>query len=154
MKRFLLFAVLVSALPLMMMAQDDLYFIPKKSVKKVASTYEKIDDRPVYHSGSNRDVDEYNRHGKFGSYFQKIGTDSLGNDIIEFHSGKEDVSDTLAVYPGTKIQRGLSIFGGECKNLPHEKVLFYLSDSGRIIISSKAPDFVKRCFANTGATIQ
>lgn len=57
-------------------------------------------------------------------------------------------------YPGITIQRGLSIFGGECKNLPHEKVLFYLSDSGRIIISNKAPDFVKRCFANTGATIQ
>lgn len=60
----------------------------------------------------------------------------------------------LPHYPGTKNQRGLSIFGGECKNLPHEKVLFYLSDSGRITISSKAPDFVKRCFANTGATIQ
>lgn len=57
-------------------------------------------------------------------------------------------------YPGTKIQRGLSIFGGECKNLPHEKVLFYLSDSGKIIISNKAPNFVKQCFAGTGTLIQ
>ncbi|MBR1463167.1 MAG: hypothetical protein IJ604_07300 [Prevotella sp.] len=104
MKRFVLLAVLVSALPIAMMAQDDLYFTPKKSVKKAASTYEKIDDSPVYHSGSNRNVDEYNRRGKFGSYFQKIGTDSLGNDIIEFHSSKEDITDTMAVYPGTKVQ--------------------------------------------------
>ena len=70
------------------------------------------------------------------------GYDSIENEYIYPH------------YPGTRIQRGLSIFGGECEKLPHEKVLFYLSGSGRIIISSKAPDFVKRCFANTGATIQ
>ena len=57
-------------------------------------------------------------------------------------------------YPGTRIQRGLSIFGGECKKLPHEKVLFYLADNGKIIINRDAPDFVKQCFANTGAIIQ
>ena len=90
-----------------MMAQDDLYFTPKKSDKTVKSTPtpEKVEsEATTYYSGSDRNIDEYNRRGKFGSYFEKIGTDSLGNDIIEFHSSAEDVTDTLAVYPGTKVQ--------------------------------------------------
>ena len=73
-----------------MMAQDDLYFTPKKSVKPVKKISTAAEDAPAYHSGSNRDVDEYNRRGKFGSYYEKIGTDSVGNDIIEFHSSAED----------------------------------------------------------------
>ena len=61
MKRYILLSVLVGALPLSMMAQDDLYFTPKKSAKQVQSSYEVLDDTPAYYSGSNRDVDEYNR---------------------------------------------------------------------------------------------
>lgn len=68
--------------------------------------------------------------------------DSIENEYIYPH------------YPGTRIQRGLSIFGGECEKLPHERVLFYLTDSGKIIINEDAPNFVKQCFANTGAIIQ
>lgn len=102
MKRSLLFLVLIGTLPLSMAAQDDLYFTPKKSDKKISSSYEKIEPEQVYYSGSDRDVDEYNRHG-VSSYFQKIGTDSLGNDVIEFHGSNGDVSDTLHIYPGTSI---------------------------------------------------
>lgn len=90
MKKILLLSVLFGACTITMMAQDDLYFTPKKSEKAVKNTSTVIDDAPAYHSGSNRNVDEYNRRGKFGSYFEKIGTDSLGNDIIEFHSAAED----------------------------------------------------------------
>ena len=84
---------------------------------------------------------------------KKLSTLSQGlSDLNNYDSiEKEHIRPN---YPGTKIQRGLSIFGGECKSLPHEKVLFYLSDSGKIIISDKAPNFVKQCFAGTGALIQ
>ncbi len=106
MKKLVLLSVLFGALPISMMAQDDLYFTPKKSDKTVKSTpTPKVEsEASTYYSGSNRNIDEYNRRGKFGSYFEKIGTDSLGNDIIEFHSSAEDVTDTLAVYPGTKVE--------------------------------------------------
>ena len=90
------------------MAQDDLYFTPKKGeapkseVRATNAVSEVYSARPT-HSGSTRNVDEYNRRGIYSSYYQKIGTDSLGNDIIEFHSGKSDVLDTLAIYPGTDV---------------------------------------------------
>ncbi len=104
MKKFLLLSALWIALPLGMMAQDDLYFTPSKSVEKPRSSYEPMRESEASYSGSNRDVDEYNRRGRYGSYFKKIGTDSLGNDVIEFHTGMENVTDTLHVYPGTSIQ--------------------------------------------------
>ncbi len=106
MKKLVLLTILLGVLPLSMMAQDDMYFTPKKGAKeaKAAAVAKVNDDKPVYHSGSSRNVDEYNRRGKFGSYFEKIGTDSLGNDIIEFHSSAEDLSDTLAVYPYESVQ--------------------------------------------------
>ncbi|MBP5278104.1 MAG: hypothetical protein J6Z18_06435 [Prevotella sp.] len=106
MKKLVLLTILMGVLPLSMMAQDDMYFTPKKGAKeaKSAAVSKVNDDKPVYHTGSNRNVDEYNRRGKFGSYFEKIGTDSLGNDIIEFHSSAEDLSDTLNVYPYESVQ--------------------------------------------------
>lgn len=104
MKKLILSALLFGAVSLGVMAQDDVYFTPSKSVKKSMSSYEVINDSPAPLSGSNRDVDEYNRRGKSSSYFKKIGTDSLGNDIIEFHTSAEDITDTLAVYSGTKVE--------------------------------------------------
>ncbi len=107
--RFLFLSVLIGALPLTMAAQDDdLYFTPKKSSKTEASArFDNAYDRPTYYCGSNRNVDEYNRRGKLKSYYQKIGTDSLGNDIIEFHEGdgtygKADLDSTITIYPGSE----------------------------------------------------
>ncbi len=92
--------VLAGAMPLASMAQDDVYFTPSKEAKenqKVA--------QPTYYSGSNRSVDEYNRHGRLNSWYQKVGVDSLGNDIITFRGPgiKPDTSyvDTVHVYPGS-----------------------------------------------------
>lgn len=106
MKRLILLTVLAGALPLGMMAQDDLYFTPKKSVKEstVKSVRQEYDNTPAYYSGSNRNVDEYNRRGKYSSYYQKIGSDSLGNDIIEFHAGNGQYPDSTVldtIYPGS-----------------------------------------------------
>lgn len=109
MTRFLFLSVLVGAMPLTMAAQDDdLYFTPKKHVKdevRVESSLQ--DEQPTYYCGSNRNVDEYNRRGKLKSYYQKIGTDSLGNDIIEFHAGdgvygSNDADSVVSVYPGSE----------------------------------------------------
>jgi hypothetical protein len=97
MKKFILFTVLAGVMPLTLLAQDDdLYFTPKKTVETTTLREHKTQERSAYYCGSNRDVDEYNRHGNFRSYYQKIGTDSVGNDIIEFHVGDGNYPDSLA----------------------------------------------------------
>lgn len=40
-------------------------------------------------------MDEYNRGGRIFSHFEHVGTDSLGNDIIQFHVGKGMVPDSI-----------------------------------------------------------
>lgn len=79
-------SVLAGLLPLTMAAQDDdLYFVPKKQVNSSTSSMTKSTDRQndAYYVGSSRDIDEYNRHGEYRHY-QNVGTDSLGDDVIEF----------------------------------------------------------------------
>ena len=109
MKNGLLLSVLIGAMPLTMAAQDDdLYFTPKRGSKTEAPARfdRETRERPTYYCGSNRNVDEYNRRGKLKSYYQKIGTDSLGNDIIEFREGDgtygtADLDSTITIYPGS-----------------------------------------------------
>ena len=91
MKQLYILAVLLCALPLSAMAQDDLYFTPKKKAQASADT------EPAYYVGSNRDVDEYNRRGKYWSHYQKLGNDSLGNDIIQFQQGNGVYPDSVYV---------------------------------------------------------
>ena len=96
-KLFLLF-VLAGAMPLTMMAQDDdLYFVPSKKKAETTSSSVSNNQKSTYNVRSARDVDEYNRRGKYRSSFQTIGTDSLGNDIIEFHVGTGIYPDTTYV---------------------------------------------------------
>ena len=109
MKKMYLLAVLIAAaMPLSSMAQDDdLYFNPKKEAKEQAEkraamqkAYELQRARrdsiyALYWSGSNRNVDEYNRGGRLFSHYEKVGTDSLGNDIIQFHVGKGLAPDSI-----------------------------------------------------------
>ncbi len=106
MKKLLLLLTVACSLPLQLFAQDDLYFTPKKDTKKaVKSEVTEIaaadDDTPAYYVGSTRSVDEYNRRGHFRSYYEKVGTDSLGNDIFEFHPGDGVYPDS--VYEGYDI---------------------------------------------------
>ena len=105
MKKNVLFSVLFGMVPLLGMAQDDLYFTPGKKDVKEKMAKENVVDEPTFYSGSNRDIDEYNRRGKLGSYYQKIGVDSLGNDIIEFHAGNGEYPNEAfvdTVYPGSE----------------------------------------------------
>ena len=97
MKKLVLLALMVTAMPFVSMAQDDdLYFNPKMEAKKEAAIREqkarefallqaRRDSIYALHwCGSKRNVDEYNRYGKIYSQVQNLDTDSLGNDIISF----------------------------------------------------------------------
>ena len=84
MKTKYLLSLIMVFLPLTMaMAQDDLYYKPTKQVKPVET-------KPVIEEyvpkGLDMTVDEYNKRNLKSSY-QVIGTDSVGNDIIEFTVG-------------------------------------------------------------------
>lgn len=101
MNKLLMLLVLAGTMPLSSMAQDDVYFTPRK-VKKEAVRAE----QPAYYCGSSRSVDEYNRRGRLNSWYQKIGNDTLGNDIIAFQGGlgvypDSMYVDTAFVYPGS-----------------------------------------------------
>jgi len=91
MKRNIFLLLLGMAMPLSTMAQDDLYFTPKKEVKEAKPTrapQQRVTTPYSYYSGSNRDVDEYNRrHGAVGSHYQVIDADSTASDVIAFHAG-------------------------------------------------------------------
>ena len=83
MKKFILLSISLGLLPFTMVAQDDdLYFKPKKVVRDRS---EQVDTRS--YSGSNRNVDEYNRRGKYWSHYQVVGKDKKGNDIIQLQKG-------------------------------------------------------------------
>ena len=90
MKKVFLFGVF-SALPLMMMAQDDdMYFVPTKdNVAKEAKTYGM--PKNTYYSGSDRTVDEYNKR----SWSSVAPIDSAGNDIIDFSAERGVYPDTI-----------------------------------------------------------
>ena len=93
MKKLVLMTVLAGALPLSIMAQDDdLYFTPKQS-----SETSSVVEKSTYYSGSDRNVDEYNRRGKYWSHYQKIGTDDKGNDIIQFTKGNGVYPDSTYI---------------------------------------------------------
>lgn len=103
MKRLLLLASII-IIASNVFAQDDVYFTPKKkNAKKKSDVAAVVDyDTPVYHSGSNRDVDEYNRRGAFASHIESVGNDSTGNDIIEFTPGDGTYPDSISLAELTK----------------------------------------------------
>lgn len=80
MKKLVLLSVLLGAMPITMMAQDDdLYFVPtKENVAKEAEKYGMPTD--TYYAGSTRSADEYNRR----AWSRVAPIDSAGNDIIDF----------------------------------------------------------------------
>lgn len=77
MRRYLFVAMLSLFITTAVSAQDDdMYFTPKHKDKnavvtpprsRVTEAYDYSQNNDTYHSGSIRDVDEYNRHGKGGS---------------------------------------------------------------------------------------
>lgn len=103
MRKSFFLTALVMVFPVSLMAQDDLYFSSNESDMK-SKVEDVVPEKATYYCGSDRDVDEYNRRGKLSSYYQKVGEDSLGNDIIEFRMGDGSYPETAKVdtiYPGS-----------------------------------------------------
>ena len=95
MKKYLFLSLVVAFLPLSLMAQDDMYFVPKKSEKPaqsadaVAKALKPV--RPL-----DMSVDEYNKRYLGSSY---VPIDSLGNDVIDFAAGDGTYpKDTVYIY--------------------------------------------------------
>ena len=101
MKKLLLISILMGALPFTMAAQDDdLYFVPKKkTTEKKVTDYGGMQSA-VYHSGSNRSVDEYNR---MESKYVVIGNDSV-NDIIQFDGEMGVYPDSLSMAASDSLE--------------------------------------------------
>lgn len=70
-----------------------------------------------------------------------------GKKISTLNNGLAEIEDYNSIeeefikphYPECKIHRFLSIYGGNCSKIPHEKVLFYLNNNGEIYINESAP---------------
>lgn len=57
-------------------------------------------------------------------------------------------------YKGANIHRFVSIFGGNLRSIPNNKILFYLSQNGKIIVNANAPECIKRGFEGTNISLQ
>ena len=87
----------------------------------------------------------YNVEGK------KLTTLKQGLKEIETYDAIENEYIKVK-YPGYKIERWLSIFGGRYRGVPHEKVLIYLNDYGEVYINNAAPANIKAAFNRIGIT--
>ena len=67
------------------------------------------------------------------------------HDRIILHSDVKIKEYIYPEYSGVTVLRCISIFGGDCQSIPHEKVLFYLAGDGGIIINRNAPECIKQC---------
>ena len=100
MKNWFLLSMAFALLPLTLMAQDDdMYFgstKQQKSTYRSIPNYEPTTSAPVYHTGSRRSVDEYNRRG--GNY----DVQPQDSDIIDFSAVEGVYPDSTADYSLTK----------------------------------------------------
>lgn len=81
-----------------------------------------------------------------------------GKKLSTLQNGVEEIEDYDSIeneyikpnYPDCSICRYLCIFGGLEDTLPHDKVLFYLRDDGKIIVNADAPQCLKEIFKKVG----
>ncbi len=84
-KCFLLIMVIFTAAAVWAQSDDDVYFVPKKQYAKAASA-------ETYYVGSDRDVDEYNRHSGLQSSVSSLDDD----DTFDFDGGEGVYPDSIA----------------------------------------------------------
>lgn len=103
-KKTILLSVLAGVMSLAAMAQDDdMYFVQKR--EPVVTPQNKSPEGKDYYSGISRGTDDYNRRSRYWSHYQNIGSDSTGNDIVQFVKGMGASPDTVYVD---------STFAGKC----------------------------------------
>ena len=76
---------------------------------------------------------------------KKLSTLNEGLIEIEHYDSIEN-EYIKKYYPGAENLRYLTLFGGDIKELPSEKVLVHMNFDGSVIINSNAPDFIKELF--------
>lgn len=90
MRKIVLLSMVSMLLPLSALAQDDMYFTPKKSTQQEAAERPAPQwQRAPMAPPCTRDVDEYNRRAPRG-YYQNIDGDSLSADVIDFDGAVPD----------------------------------------------------------------
>ena len=105
----LLVSLILGALPLTMMAQDDdMYFVPtKKSAPKVTVRKRPA---PTFYSGSDRSVDEYNRRVR--STYEILPTDTTASDIIDYDGKPGVYPDSTMMTEDFALTREMSRWDG------------------------------------------
>lgn len=98
--RCMLLTLLIGMLPLLMMAQDDMYFVTgrQKAAKNSEPRSSYVSVPETYYSGSSRSVDEYNRRG--GSSYEVLPVDT--GDIISFAPVEGVYPDSLLDFKATR----------------------------------------------------
>lgn len=103
----LLLIVLSALMSLPMSAQDDMYFVARKSVSAKKSTRVSPVSRYTYYCGSDRDVDEYNRRPSLVSKVEPLSADTSAvadtvaiDDVIAFDA-EQGVYPEDVFYPDT-----------------------------------------------------
>ena len=81
---------------------------------------------------------------------KKLSTLQYGIEEIENYDSIEQ-EFIIPNYPDCTILRCISIFGGNLEELPHNKVILYLNENGKIIINPDAPDCIKELFSQEEA---
>ena len=81
--------------------------------------------------------------GKMYNKLKEGLTDINGYDSIE----NEHIKPS---YPDYTITRWVTLFGGEGTEIPHEKVLIYLTKNGKLFINDNAPQPIKDAFSQIG----
>jgi len=78
-----------------------------------------------------------------------------GKQLSTIRDGLEEIKHYNSIereyirnyYPRAKIERWLSIFGGDVSALPHEQVLIYLNKRGRVFVNKDAPQCIRDAFS-------
>lgn len=77
-----------------------------------------------------------------------------GKQYSTLNKGLEEINNYDSIesqfiknnYPGCKIERWITLFGGNNQKLPHKKVLLQLTDDGRILVNENAPESFRKLF--------
>lgn len=80
--------------------------------------------------------------------------ETLHDGLIEIENYDSIENEYITpYYPNCHIHRYLSIFGGRYEELPDPKVLFYLREDGKIIVSPEPPECLIDVFRAAGISV-
>jgi hypothetical protein len=102
MKKYLLFISAFCALPLLSVAQNDVYYIPSKNVnevtvrdRQVSANEDEEEPNYVVHHNNSRDIDEYNRRGSYNS--KSSDGDSIDPNLQNQEDDDNDYASTKMI---------------------------------------------------------